>query len=185
MKQILSLALMLFLLVGCGEKEVERASELRRIGLLERGQLISFFAPEEAITLRVRTYTLGADGAWALEDEGGISIGQEREPIERLEGEFSMTVEEDKSISFAIDCAGLAEFSVPAPPHDTVETQWTLSVSPESLPIVTGEEIAVGIVCYDSGEPKGTELDAFSNPTALMGQVLVQAVTLEFTGEEL
>ena len=185
MKRLFLLLLLLSLLAGCGKKEVERASELQRVGLSDRGQVLSFLAPEEAITLRVRIYTLGADGAWALEDEGGISIGQEREPIERLEGEFSMTVEEDKSISFAIDCAGLAEFSVPAPPHDTVETQWVLSVSPESLPIVTDGEIPVAIVCYDTDEPKGTDLDAFGEPDTLTGQVLVQAVTLEFTGEEL
>lgn len=83
---------------------------LQSFGMEGNSQIISFHAPEEAITLNVNVYRLENDENWSSIGGGAISIGTDREPIEQLTGAFTMQLKENYAIEFNINASGRASY---------------------------------------------------------------------------
>ena len=66
-------------------------SLLRDFGLNvgSNAMMYQFNAPEEAIEMLVRVYQV-ENNRWQMRDKFGISIGEEREPVDRLSGILSI-----------------------------------------------------------------------------------------------
>ena len=88
-------------------------SFLRDFGLNvgSNAMMYQFNAPEEAIELLVRVYQV-ENNRWQVRDKFGISIGEEREPVDRLSGILSIHRPEQHKMIFRIHNAGLAEYPV-------------------------------------------------------------------------
>lgn len=95
---------------------------LETFGMLESSQLLSFHAPEEAITLRVHVYQMLSGGAWEETGGGATSIGAEREPVDRLDGYFAMRLRKTWVL--------ISTFAVPGW-HPTRRMLWICPQRPE------------------------------------------------------
>lgn len=88
-------------------------SLLRDFGLNvgSNAMMYQFNAPEEAIEMLVRVYQV-ENNRWQMRDKFGISIGEEREPVDRLSGILSIHRPDQHKMIVRIHNAGLAEFPV-------------------------------------------------------------------------
>lgn len=121
---------------------------LETFGMLESSQLLSFHAPEEAITLRVHVYQMLSGGAWEETGGGATSIGAEREPVDRLDGYFAMRLRKDLGIDFHIRCAGLASYQTDA--VDLSAAARAVYLLTDAREITMETEIPVALMVYES-----------------------------------
>ena len=159
---------------------------LQSFGMENDSQIITFKAPEEVITINVNVYRLENFEKWTLIGESAISIGEEREPIEQLEGTFTMQLQENYVIDFHINCAGRMSSQSEEIVFDSESMASTKAFLQEFQEIKLNTEIPVALMVYDSGTSmRSHSLQDYFEPTEFEGMDLVQAVTLEFSDKEL
>lgn len=157
---------------------------LRSFGMEGNSQIISFNAPKEVISLEVKAYKLGDDKKWDVIGGGGISIGKERKPIDKLFGTFTIQLREDHVIDYSINTAGRASFKTDEIILDTEAIASVKGFLQEYQEIEIDKEIPVALMVYDSGTSMRTySLEDYFDPTKFEGMDLVQVVTLTFTDE--
>ena len=139
---------------------------LQSFGMEDNSQIITFHAPEKAITLNVNVYKLENAGGWENIVGGGISIGTERKPTEGLIGTFTMQLKENYAIDLEIKAS-------------------TKSFLQDFQKIELNKEIPVAIMVYDSGTTmRSYSLKDYFEPSKFEGMDLAQVVTLTFSDKE-
>lgn len=157
---------------------------LRSFGMEKNSQIISFNAPKEAITMDINVYRLANDDMWEIIGGSGISIGKEREPIDKLSGTFAMQLRENHAIDFNINMAGRASFKTDEIILDTETMASMKGFLQEYQDIEIDKEIPVALMVYDSGTSMRTySLEDYFEPAIFEGMELVQVVTLMFINE--
>ena len=145
-------------------------------------QIISFDAPKEATTLNVSVYRLEDGGKWGSIGGGGISIGADRKPIDKLTGIFTMQLKENYSIDFVINAGGRASYKTDEILLDSEIMASTKGFLQDFQDIIVNSEIPVALMVYDSGNSMKTySLQDYFEPSKFEGMDLVQVVTLEFS----
>ncbi len=158
---------------------------LQSFGMEGNSQIISFHAPEDAITLNVNVYRLEGGKNWNSSSGGAISIGTDREPMEQLTGTFTMQLKENYSIDFNINTSGRASYKTDEIILDTEIMTSTRSFLEEFQKIEINKEIPVALMVYDSGSSmRNYSLQDYFTPSEFDGMDLVQVVTLTFTDKE-
>lgn len=159
---------------------------LQSFGMEGNSQIISFHAPEEAITLNVNVYRLENDENWSSIGGGAISIGTDREPIEQLTGAFTMQLKENYAIEFNINASGRASYKTDEIMLDSETMASTKGFLQEFQKIEINKEIPVAFMVYDSGTSmRSYSIQDYFDPPKFDGMDLVQVVTLTFTDKEL
>ena len=153
---------------------------LRSFGMERKSHIVSFKAPEEAISLNANAYRLNG-GVWELISAGGISISPDREPLDTLSGTFAMRLKENHAMDFFINVAGQAAYSTDEIVLSSEVIGSATNFLNEFQEIELNREIPVAIMAYDGG----TTMQSFSvqnyfDTEVFEGMDLVQAVTLEF-----
>ena len=149
-------------------------------------QIITFKAPEEAITMNVKVYCLEDSEKWSPVGGSAISIGKSREPIEQLEGTFAMQLQENYVIDFYINCAGQMSSKSEEIVFDSEGMASVKIFLQEFEEVELNTEVPVALMVYDSGTGmKSYSLQDYYEPSEFAEMDLVQAVTLEFSDKEL
>lgn len=159
---------------------------LESFGIEDHGNIFSFKAPEEAISLNVHVYRLNGAGEWEVYSGGGVSIGEDRKPVETLSGTFALELSDNYSIDFHINCGGLVSFASDeiGLEKEIVSGMWHLELS-EFRKIALNEEIPVVMMMYSSKHGmKNHALQERYDPAVLSDIDLAQLVTVEFTDKE-
>ena len=175
--------------IGPYELSQDQSELLQAFGMEQTSRIFSFAAPEEAITVKVHVYQLNEDGTWKVMGGGVLSIGTEREPVDRLAGTIAIERLEDYSIDFTINCAGSGSFaSEPVELEKDEEkpfvSTWTYLEERQDIQMDT--EIPLAFMVYDDGNSlKSCSLEEYFDPSPYEGMELVQAVTVEFSDKEL
>lgn len=154
---------------------------LQSFNMDSTSQIISFHAPEEAVSLKVNVYRLGADGKW--ENSGGtaVSTGAVSNPAGQLSGTFTMQLRENHAIDFNITTDGIASFKTGEILLESEEMSSATGFLQEFQTIGINTEIPVALMVYDSGTSmESYSLQDYFEPSKFEGLELVQAVTLEF-----
>lgn len=198
MKRPLFLLSVLFLLLcGCSPELSEEGIEpyalsedqqqlLSAFDMTDTSYLVSFLAPEEAITMEVNAYRLTDTGTWVSIGQGAMSIGTERLPVSQLSGTIAMELTENYGIDFHISCAGLGSFSTEEIQLDTAPVGSTKGYLTEFEPITLNKEIPIAIMVYDSGTSmRSYTPQDYYDPSVLEGMDLVQVVTVQFSDTEM
>lgn len=165
----------------------ERETQLlEAFGMDQNSQIVSFCAPETAITVTARVYKLKEDLTWETIGDGSMSIGKEKEPAEQISGSFTMQIQDDRSIDFHINMDGQGAFST----EDIGENQeYTIegkAFLKEAQKIELGKEIPVSVLVYDNGNSmRSYTTEDYFEPEKFKDMDLVQAVTLEFSDQEI
>lgn len=156
---------------------------LQSFNMEKTSHIIEFNAPAEAISLSVNIYQLNT-GNWDIIDGGAISIGDEREPINSLKGTFAMKINDDYTIDYIINCAGLASYKTKGL---TVETEIASSANlflQDFQEIEVNKEIPVALMVYDNGTSmRSFSLQDYFEPSVFEGMDVVRAITLTFSDE--
>lgn len=159
---------------------------LQSFGMENDSQIITFKAPKDAITMNVNIYRLEDSEKWNLIGEGAISIGEEREPVEQLEGTFTMQLQEKYVVDFHINCAGRMSSQSEEIVFDSEGISSTKVFLQEFQEVELNTEIPVALMVYDSGTSmKSHSLQDYFEPSEFAEMDLVQAVTMEFSDKEL
>ena len=159
---------------------------LQAFGMENNSQLIAFKAPKEAITMNVNVYCLDNSEQWKPVGGSAISIGEDREPIEQLEGTFAMQMQENYVIDFHINCAGQMSSKSEEILLDSEGMASVKVFLQEFEEVELNTEVPVALMVYDSGTSmKSYSLQDYFEPSEFAEMDLVQAVTLEFLDEEL
>lgn len=157
---------------------------LQSFAMEGNSQIISFNAPKEAITLDIKVYRLEDGGKWDIIGGGGISIGEERKPTNKLSGTFTMQLRENHAIDFNINSSGRASYTTDEIILDTEILGSTKGFLQEYQEIEIDREIPIALMIYDSGTTmRSHSLEDYFEPSKFEGMDLVQVVTLTFTGE--
>ena len=157
---------------------------LQSFGMEGNSQIISFNAPKEVISLEVKVYKLGDSKKWDIIGTGGISIGKEREPIDKLFGTFTMQLRKGYVIEYNINTIGRASFITDEIILDKEEIVVMKGFLQEYQYIEIDKEIPVAIMVYSSRKTlKNYSLEDYSDPTKFGEKDLVKVVTLTFKGE--
>ncbi len=155
---------------------------LQSFNMEDTSQMITFNAPKEAITLNVSVYRLEDGGKWSSIGGGGISIGEDRKPIEKLTGTFAMQLKDNYSIEFVIIAGGKASYKTDEILLDSEAMASTKAFLQQSRDITINSEIPVALMVYDSGSSMKTySLQDYFEPSKFEGMDFVQVVTLEFS----
>ena len=159
---------------------------LQAFGMENNSQLIAFKAPKEAITMNVNVYCLDNSEQWKPVGGSAISIGEDREPIEQLEGTFAMQMQENYVVDFHINCAGRMSSQSEEIMLDNEAMASVKVFLQEFEEVELNTEVPVALMVYDSGTSmKSYSLQDYFEPSEFAEMDLVQAVTLEFLDEEL
>lgn len=159
---------------------------LQSLDLQNNSQVISFNAPREAITLKINVKRLKDGEGWDDIQEGKLSIGSKRQPIDKLEGTFTMILKENYAVDFNVDCGGLYSYKIEKPNIDTENMIFTKAFLTNIKDIEINKEIPIAIMVYDSETSMSSySLEDYFEPSKFKGMDLVQVVTLTFTEEEL
>lgn len=199
---LVSISIIILVLVACSESKGDSPKPLakegvqpyslsesekyllRSFGMEKNSQIISFNAPKEAITMDINVYRLTNDYMWEIIGGSGISIGKEREPIDKLSGTFTMQLRENHAIDFNINTVGRASFKTDEIILDTETMASMKGFLQEYQEIEIDKEIPVALMVYDSGTSMRTySLEDYFEPTKFEGMELVQVVTLMFKNE--
>ena len=199
---LVSISIIILVLVACSERKGDSPKPLakegvqpyslsesekyllRSFGMEKNSQIISFNAPKEAITMDINVYRLTNDYMWEIIGGSGISIGKEREPIDKLSGTFTMQLRENHAIDFNINTVGRASFKTDEIILDTETMASMKGFLQEYQEIEIDKEIPVALMVYDSGTSMRTySLEDYFEPTKFEGMELVQVVTLMFKNE--
>lgn len=165
----------------------ERETQLlAAFGMDQNSQIVSFCAPETAVTVTARVYKLKEDQTWETIGDGSMSIGKEKEPVEQISGSFTMQIQDDRSIDFHINMAGQGAFST----KDVGENEEYIAEGKaflkEAQKIELGKEIPVAVLVYDNGNSMSSyTTEDYFEPEKFKDMDLVQAVTLEFSDQEI
>lgn len=165
----------------------ERETQLlAAFGMDQNSQIVSFCAPETAVTVTARVYKLKEDQTWETIGDGFMSIGKEKEPVEQISGSFTMQIQDDRSIDFHINMAGQGAFST----KDIGENEEYITEGKaflkEAQKIELGKEIPVAVLVYDNGNSmRSYTTEDYFEPEKFKDMDLVQAVTLEFSDQEI
>ncbi len=155
---------------------------LQSFNMEDTSQIITFNAPKEAITLNASVYRLEDGGKWSSIGGGGISIGADRKPIDKLTGTFTMQLKDNHSIEFVINASGKASYKTDEILIDSEVMASTKAFLQQSRDITINSEIPVALMVYDSGNSMITySLQDYFEPSKFKGMDLVQVVTLEFS----
>lgn len=155
---------------------------LQSFGMEDGSQIISFNAPKEAISLNVNVYRLEDGEKWSSIGNGGISLGTERQPMDRLAGTFTMQSQENHVIAYNINANGRASYKTEEILLDSEETASLKAFLQEFQSIEINKEIPVALMVYDSGTSmRSFTLQDYFEPSKFEGMDLVQVVTLEFS----
>jgi len=168
---------------GVAPYELSESEEyiLRSFGMENNSHIISFNAPKEAITLDITVYRLENDGKWKDTFKGGVSIGEKREPIEKLVGTFAIQLKENNVIDFNINAGGLASYKTEPIILDTKTMLNSTVFLKEFQKIEINKEIPVAMMVSDSGESmESYSFQDYFEPTRFEGMDLVQVITLNF-----
>ncbi len=128
-------------------------SLLRDFGLNvgSNAMMYQFNAPKEATELLVRVYQV-ENNRWQLRDKFGISIGEEREPVDRLSGIMTIQRKEPSKIEFQINCAGNMYFPVMLEEVQEMELMsWGQHFMDSYWIVQTGREIPVMLLAFNEG----------------------------------
>lgn len=159
---------------------------LQSFGMEDNSQIISFHAPNEAITLNVNVYKLEGDKNWSSIGGGAISIGTDREPIEQLTGTFTMQLKENYAIDFIMNSGGSASYKTDEILLDTEPMASIKGFLKEFQKIEINKEIPIALMVYDSGTSMRTySLQDYFTPSKFEGMDFVQVITLTFNDREL
>lgn len=173
--------------VGVAPYELSESEKhiLQSFGMEDNSQIISFYAPKEAITLNVNIYKLEGDENWSSIGGGAISIGTDREPVKQLTGTFTMQLKENLAIDFNINASGRASYKTDEIVLDTETMASTKSFLQEFQKLEINKEIPIALMVYDSGTSmRSYSLQDYFDPSKFDGMDLVQVVTLKFTDKE-
>lgn len=155
---------------------------LQSFNMDSTSQIISFNAPKEVITLNVNVYRLEDGGKWSSIGGGGISIGADRKPTDKLTGTFAMQLKEDYIIDFVINSSGRASYKTDEILFDKEALASIIGFLQEFQEITINTEIPVALMVYDSGTSmRSYSLQDYFEPEKFEGMDLVQVVTLEFS----
>jgi hypothetical protein len=156
---------------------------LQSFDLENNSQIIEFNAPQKAISLNVNIYRLNSDGEWDNTDEGGISIGIDREPVKVITGFFTMKLNKDYTIDFVINSnGGKASYKTKGFTVEPNITASAIDFLDEFQEIKINEEMPVALMIYDSGTSlRSYSVQDYFEPSKFEGMDLVQAVTLSFS----
>lgn len=166
------------------ELSEREANLLQSLGIKDTSQIISFKAPKEAIALNVNVYRLGDDGKWVNYGGGGMSIGEEKEPVDLLLGSVSLQLRDNYSIAFNINSGGggTASYKTDEITLDSSVIASAKGFLREYQSIELNKEIPVAIMVYDDGTSmKSYSLQDYFEPSRFEGMDLVQIVTLVFS----
>ncbi len=165
----------------------ERETQLLgAFGMEDNSQIVSFCAPETAITVTARIYKLKEDLTWETIGDGSMSIGKEKEPAEQISGSFTMQIQDDRSIDFYINMAGQGTFSTKDIGENQEYTIEGKAFLKEAQKIELGKEIPVSVLVYDNGNSmRSYTTEDYFEPEKFKDMDLVQAVTLEFSDQEI
>ncbi|AOT71236.1 hypothetical protein [Geosporobacter ferrireducens] len=157
---------------------------LQSLGLEKDTNIISFKAPKTARSLKVNVYVLNDNDTWNVMGGGQVSLGQDANPDDRLEGTFAMMIKDNYAIDFNINTMGRASYQT-----DTLDVDSEIVASSKGFltdfqRIEINKEIPVAIMTYDSGTSmRSYTMEDFFSPSRFEEMDLVQAVTLIFTDE--
>lgn len=165
----------------------ERETQLlEAFGMDQNSQIISFCAPETAITVTARVYRLKEDHIWETIGDGSMSIGKEKEPVGQISGTFTMQIQDDRSIDFHINMAGQGAFSTKDIGKNQEYTIEGKAFLKEAQKIELDKEIPVSVLVYDNGNSmRSYTTEDYFEPEKFKDMDLVQAVTLEFSDQEI
>ena len=159
---------------------------LEAFGMDQNSQIVSFCAPETVITVTARVYKLKEDLNWEIIGDGSMSIGKEKEPAEQISGSFTMQIQDDRSIDFHINMAGQGAFSTKDIGENQEYTIEGKAFLKEAQKIELGKEIPVSVLVYDNGNSmRSYTTEDYFEPEKFKDMDLVQAVTLEFSDQEI
>jgi hypothetical protein len=157
---------------------------LQSLGLESATNIISFKAPKTVKSLKVNVYVLNDTGTWNVLREGQVSLGQDANPEDRLEGTIAMIFKENYAIDFNINTRGRASYQTDTLDVDYEITQSSKGFLNEFQTIELNKEIPVAIMIYDSGYSMRTySMEDFFSPSRFADMDIVQAVTLIFSDE--
>ncbi len=157
---------------------------LDSLGIKMDTNIVSFKAPKTARGLNINAYILNDDGTWKDAGGLGISLGQDADADERLEGTFAMLLKDNYAIDFNINTNGRSSFKTGALDVDFEMMASAKGFLTEFQKIEMNKEIPVALMIYDGGNSMRTyEMEDFFSPSKFEGMDLVQAVTLTFTDE--
>lgn len=158
---------------------------LESFGMSDTSQIFSCNAPKEAITLHANVYRLTPGFDWETIGGGSISIGSEREPIEKLKGSVTLQLRENYTIDLNLNFSGRCSFTsnpIELEEEPIVNTHGFLQ---EFQTIELNTEIPIAIMVYDSGNSmRSYSPQDYFTPSVFDGMDLVQIVTLEFSDKE-
>lgn len=155
---------------------------LESLGLSMDANIISFKAPKTAKSLEVNVYVLNDDNTWNVTSGGLISLGQDADPDERLEGTFTMLLKDNYAIDFNINTKARASFNAPAMDVDFENMASLRGFLTDFQKIEINKEIPVALMIYDSGTSmRSHEVEDFFTPSIFEDLDLIQAITLTFT----
>ncbi len=188
-------------LTGCGQTDAHTLSKeqvvpyelsereiqlLAAFGMDQNSQIVSFYAPDTDITVTARVYKLKEDLTWETIGDGSMSIGKEKEPAEQISGSFTMQIQDDRSIDFHINMAGQGAFSTKDAEENQEYTAEGKAFLREASKIELGKEIPVAVLVYDNGNSMSSyTTEDYFEPEKFKDMDLVQAVTLEFSDQEI
>ena len=174
--------------VGIAPYDLSEEGEylLQAFGMENTSQIIAFKAPKEAITMNVNVYCLDNSEQWNPVGESAISIGEDREPVEQLEGTFAMQLQKNYGIDFHINCAGRMSSQSEEIVLDNEGLASVKVFLQEFEEVELNTEVPVALMVYDSGTSmKSYSLQDYFNPSEFAEMDIVQAVTLEFSDKGL
>lgn len=155
---------------------------LQSFGMQNNSQIISFKAPKEAISLIVNVYYMKDGSNWESIGGGAVSIGKDRQPIDQLEGTFTMLLKDNYAIEYNINCGGRGSYKSDGLPTEDKFSSSMISFLREFQEIELNKEIPVALLIYDNGSSmESHSLEDYLDPSKFEGMDFVQAVTLTFS----
>jgi len=160
---------------------------LQSLGLENYG-LVTFHAPEGAVSLYFDLYQLNENNHWEKKSSGGILPGLPKDDTDtNFEGIFSVVRQIDYSYEFYINSLGIGGYR--ATPLETAPTNlaYFTSFLSEEETITLNEEIPVALMVYDSENSfysPDHNLENYFNPEKLADKDIVFAVVLTFYDHE-
>lgn len=156
---------------------------LEMFGMDKSSHMISFNAPNEAITLKITVYYLEGE-AWTEVGGGAVSLGEDREISRRLQGTMAMELRENHVMDFTVDTMGRAAFTSKEIQPVGEESAQAVGFLQDFKEIELNKEIPIALMVYDDGTSmKELSLDYYFEPSMFEGMNLVQAVTVTFSDE--
>lgn len=156
---------------------------LKSLDSLDNTQIIKFKAPKEAINMDINVYELNENNQWELIHSTGTGIGEERKPIDQLQGTITMQLRENQSIYFNTIIGGSsASVTTSEVMLDRTQKIWSKEFMKKFSNIEIDKEIPVAIMVSSSGNTiRVFDLNSYYDVSRFEGLDFVQAVTLKFT----